>query len=65
MKKFQSTNCYSNTRAKSLIQDKQYKMNTSWWEPGALNEERVTDCIVKRKCGLEEHRLVEGNQAKG
>ena len=35
-------------------------MNTSWWEPGALNEERVTDCIAKRIWGLEELRLAEG-----
>ena len=40
-------------------------MNTIWWEPGALNEERVTDCIVKGICVLEEHRLVDGSQSYG
>jgi len=40
-------------------------MNTNRWEPGALNADRVTDCISGRIWGLEEHRLVKGRQAYG
>jgi len=40
-------------------------MNTSWLEPEALNEERETNCILKRIWGLEDHRLVKEGKTYG